>query len=247
MKTKRRRLLVAVFAVLAVFSLAAVLVGCSKGPGGGLGPGKMPTFPCSFSADFVQSTVRGGAASPVMSGKTYSNCELNRMESRMNQPGAPAFTMITITRPDKGVTWQLFPKSMKYIERAIETREGEPPIYNPKNVKIDAEKIGEETVGGHPCVKWKVTVTMPDAKTSTYYSWGAQDLDNFEIKKEFEGTAPGESLVIEYSNVVLGDPDKSVFEIPAGYTIATESEMNALMMQEMGISIPFTIPPAGGQ
>jgi hypothetical protein len=242
MKTKRRRFFVAVFAALAVFSLAAVLTGCPKRPGAG-----MPTFPCSFSADFVQSTVKGGAASPVMGGTTYSNCELSRMESRMNQPGAPAFTMITITRPDKGVTWQLFPKSMKYVERPISPEKQQIPLYNPKDVKIDAEKLGEETVAGHPCVKWKVTVTMPDGKTTTYYSWAAQDLDNFEIKKEFPGATPDETLVIEYSNVVLGDPDKSVFEIPAGYTQAQESEINALMMQEMGISIPFAIPPAGGQ
>ena len=91
---------------------------------------------------------------------------------------------------------------------------------------------------------------MPDGKPFVYYSWGAQDLDNFAIKKEFEMT-PGESVVIEYMNVVLGNPDSSVFEIPVGYAPAPESEMNALMMAEMGISwlpfgIPF-VPPAGGQ
>ena len=244
MKIKKRRLLVAVLAVTGIFSLMGILAGCTKGPGGEVpGLGDMPKFPCSFQADFVQSTVTGGVSTPLMTGTTYSNCELSRMETQANQPGVPTFTMITITRPDLGVTWQLFPKSMKYVERPIGTQEG-PPVVNPKDIKIDTEKLGEETIDGHPCVKWKVTMTTPDAKSVTYYSWGAQDLDNFEIKKEFTGTA-NESTVFEYSNIALGDPDKSVFEIPAGYTQAPESEMNALMMQEMGISIPFSIPPAG--
>jgi hypothetical protein len=233
--------------VLLVFGVAA----CSKGPFSGK-PGikGMPTFPCKFQADFTQTMVKNGVTSPGISGKTYTNCELYRMETRTEQPGAPAFTMIVISRPDLGVTWQLFPKSMKYVERAIKppTPGGPPPVVNPKDIKIDAEKLGEETVSGHPCIKWKVTMTMPDGKSTVYYSWGAQDLENFEIKKEFQN-APGESMVFEYSNVVLGDPDKSVFEIPAGYTKASEGELSMLMMKEMGIALPpgISIPPVGNQ
>lgn len=250
-----RRLLLggrAALLVAAALLLTAGIFSCSRGPIGEVtGPGDMPTFPCRFQADFIQTVVKGGVSAPVMTGTTYSNCELNRMETRMEQPGAPAFTMIIITRPDLGVTWQLFPRSMKYVERSIkpaaEAPEGPPPVINPKDIKIETEKLGEETVNGHPCIKWKVTMTMPDAKTLTYYSWGAQDLDNFEIKKEFQNV-PGESLVFVYDNVVLGDPDKSVFDIPAGYTQAQESEMSALMMAEMGISIPYGIPmpPSSG-
>jgi hypothetical protein len=161
--------------------------------------------------------------------------------------------MIMINRPDKGVNWQLFPKSMKYVETPIkpvtDMSEGAPLLINPKDFKVESEKMGEETVDGHPCTKWKVTTTMPDGKSFVYYSWGAQDLDNFAIKKEFE-TNPGESMVIEYSNVILGKPDASVFDVPAGYVQAPETEMNALMMAEMGISIPFGVPftpPAGNQ
>jgi len=227
--------------LLAMTVTGLVFSGCSKMPFG-----KPPTeFACDYQADFVQKIVRGTTATTIMEGKIYTNCELTRTENRMVQPGVPAFVMIMINRPDKGVNWQLFPKSMKYVETPImpvtDTTEGAPLLINPKDVKVESEKLGEETVNGHPCVKWKVTTTMPDGKPFVYYSWGAQDLDNFAIKKEFE-TTPGESVVIEYMNVVLGNPDSSVFEIPAGYVLAPESEMNALMMNEMGISIPFGIP-----
>jgi len=231
----------AVVLLLLGLSLGLVFSGCNKGPFGGA-PAE---FACDYQADFVQKMVRGGAETTVMEGSIYTNCELTRTENRMVQPGAPSFTMIMINRPDKGVNWQLFPKSMKYIETPIrpvtDTTEGAPLLVNPKDVKVESERLGEETVGGHPCVKWKVTMTTSDGNPFVYYSWGAQDLDNFAIKKEFE-TTPGESMVIEYSNVVLGSPDKSVFEIPAGYAQAPESEMNTLMMAEMGISLPFGIP-----
>ncbi len=231
----------AVVFLIAGIALALAFSGCSKGPLGGA-----PTeFACDYQADFVQKLVKAGLATTVMEGKIYTNCELTRTENRMVQPGAPSFELILINRPDKGVNWQLFPKSMKYVQTPIkppaETPGGAPLLINPKDVKVTSEKLGEETVNGHPCIKWKVTMTMPDGKSTVYYSWGAQDLDNFAIKKEIEST-PGESVVIEYSNVVLGKPDASVFEIPAGYSEAPESEMNALMMREMGISIPFGIP-----
>jgi hypothetical protein len=234
--------------LLVGLSLCLVFSGCPKGPFGGA-----PTeFACDYQADFVQKIVRGGVGATIMEGTIYTNCELTRTENRMVQPGVPSFAMIMINRPDKGVNWQLFPKSMKYVEtpiKPVDTTEGAPLLINPKDVKVESERLGEETVNGHPCIKWKVTMTLPDGKPFFYYSWAAQDLDNFAIKKEFE-TTPGESMVIEYSNVVLGDPDASVFEIPAGYAQAPESEMNALMMSEMGISLPFGIPfapPADNQ
>lgn len=235
--------------ILGMIALALAFSGCSKWPFA-----KAPTeFACDYQADFSQKIVRAGVSMAVMEGTIYTNCELTRTENRMVQPGVPSFAMIMINRPDKGVNWQLFPKSMKYVETPIkpvtDTEKGAPLLINPKDIKVESEKLGEETVDGHPCIKWKITMTMPDGKPFVYYSWGAQDLKNFAIKKEFE-TTPTESMVIEYSNVVLGDPDSSVFEIPAGYTPAPESEMNALMMREMGISLPFGIPftpPAGGQ
>jgi hypothetical protein len=237
----------AVVLLLLGISLALVFSGCPKGPFG-----KAPTeFACDYQADFAQKMIRNGVGATVMEGTIYTNCELTRTENRMVQPGVPSFTMIMINRPDKGVNWQLFPKSMKYVETPIKpaTTKDAPLLINPKDIKVESERVGEETVNGHPCVKWKVTMTPSDGKPFVYYSWGAQDLKNFAIKKEFE-TVPGESMVIEYSNVVLGDPDASVFDIPAGYTLAPESEMNALMMSEMGISIPFGIPfvpPANNQ
>lgn len=239
----------AVVLLIVGISFGLLFSGCPKGPLGGA-----PTeFACDYQADFVQKIVRGGVGTTMMEGKIYTDCELTRTENRMVQPGVPSFTMILINRPDKGVNWQLFPKSMKYVETPIkpvtDTTEDAPLLINPKDVKVESERLGEEVVNGHPCVKWKVTMTLSDGKPFVYYSWGAQDLDNFAIKKEFE-TTPGESMVIEYDNVVLGHPDAAVFDIPAGYAMAPESEMNALMMTEMGISIPYGIPfvpPAGSE
>src|SRR4030042_6701626 len=98
-------------ALLLLVGLSFVLVfsGCPKGPFGGA-----PTeFACDYQADFVQKMVRGGVGTTVMEGTIYTNCELTRTENRMVAPGVPSFAMIMINRPDKGVNWQLFPKSMK--------------------------------------------------------------------------------------------------------------------------------------
>ncbi len=242
MTRNKTRLAAVVPFVIVTMILALAFSACSKGPkegaGGPLG------FWCKYQADITQSIVKGGVTNTVMTGNIATNCELTRMENKIVQPGVPAYTMIFIRRPDLGVNWQLFPKSMKYIETPIKPETGlkeAPLMAQPKDVKVDKENLGAETVDGHPCIKWKVTLTHPDGKQDTYYAWSATDLKDLVIKQEFE-TTPGQTYVMQLTNITIGDPAKETFEIPAGYTKAPESEMNALMMNEMGISIPGGIP-----
>ncbi len=83
--------------------------------------------------------------------------------------------------------------------------------------KIDREKAGEETVGGHPSVKYKVTVTdADDGSVHHGYIWEAKDLGGFVVRTEFE--EQGSKSITEFKNIVLKSPAAELFNVPKDYT-----------------------------
>jgi hypothetical protein len=203
------------------------------------------SFYCHFKADFTQRINRAGEGETTIEGTTWENCTSTRTESSMTPPGVPApIRFVSINRPDLNVSWQLFEKSRKYVENPLdEPASGEgyqgPPIYD--KTKASYEKEGTETVNGYDCVKYKVTVSVPGEELQEFYVWSAKDLKDLVIRQEFT-MADGSMYTWELSNIELGKQPDDVFEIPAGYTKATEAEMGTLMMQEMmGGSMP-TMP-----
>lgn len=130
--------------------------------------------------------------------------------------------MVFITRPDLKLDYNLYPEKNKYVEMAIKEGEvGEKP-------KIEKQKIGAETIDGHPCDKYKIKITDKDGRVEEGYLWEAKDLDRFVIRAEMENK-DGKSI-IELKNVKLISPPKSLFEVPQGYVKA--GSMMEIMMEE---------------
>jgi hypothetical protein len=97
-------------------------------------------------------------------------------------------------------------------------------------------------------VKYVVTVPVAGSDVQEFYVWSAKDLKDMIIREEFT-MADGTMYLWELDNIELGKQPDDVFEIPADYTKATESEMGNLMMREMmGGDMPAmpnmpTMPP----
>ncbi|GEM_PF-2446608 len=244
------------FTFAIVLSLVFILCSCEKLEEADIGPGPKPpgpkTFYCHFKADFVQKMNNGGGMKSTVEGTTWENCTSTRIETLIQSPGMPTpIKLVTINRPDLNLTWQLYEKSKKYIERSLdEPSPGEkfaaPPVY--KKADVEYEKVGTETVNGHDCVKYRATVSISGEETQEFYVWSAKDLKDLIIKREFV-LADGSLNTWELKNIELGQQPNDLFEIPAGYTKATDDEMSTLMMREMmGGEMPSmpkmpTIPP----
>ncbi|MBN1574671.1 MAG: DUF4412 domain-containing protein [Deltaproteobacteria bacterium] len=247
---------VVVFTFAVILSFMLVLCGCEKLQKEDTAPGPEAsgpevsepekhgpkTFNCKFKADFVQKMKEAGGWKTIAKGTTWENCSSTRTETSMDAPGMPApIKLITITRPDLNLSWQIFEKSKKYVERPLDqpvSGEGfrDPSLY--KKVDVDYERVGTETVNGHDCVKYRGTVSISGEGPQEFYVWSARDLKDLIIKKEFV-MADGSIYSWEIDNIELGEQSDDVFEIPAGYTKASDDEIGTLMMMEvMGGKMP---------
>jgi len=248
--TKKITLLVFAVFITALF----VIVGCDfdmvTGPEDGseteAGPApekgedteKAPKFGEFASADVVVTITLNGRVINTAESRVYNTEDATRTETDMPLgmgEGAPSISTIIIDRRDLGVTWQLYPGSMKYIESEIVTDPSEGmPTMNIHDIlysgDYELEKIGAEEVNGYNCDKYILnpgTETLPDITI-----WSAKKLDGVVVKTLVD-SPDGTSMTNELFNVKTGKQDPALFELPEGYTRATEEEIGMIMMQEM--------------
>jgi outer membrane lipoprotein-sorting protein len=153
-----------------------------------------------FSADMIM-THKG-------MGKTTSKIYYKKDRFRMDMK-APE-EMITITRLDKKVVWNIMPDQKMYMELPF-TIENKPMVEEKFEGEIDRKYLGSETIDGHPAKKYLITYKI-DNKKEQVYQWWATDI-NFPIKT---ASADG-SWVQEYKNIKMGSQQNSLFELPKGY------------------------------
>ncbi|MBM3821340.1 MAG: hypothetical protein FJ404_00355 [Verrucomicrobia bacterium] len=134
--------------------------------------------------------------------------------------------MIAITRPDKRLSYSVWPGLKSYLETALT---GTVESAVPNASKMEVTLIGKETVDGHPCEKNRVVVT--DAQGTRHEStvWNATDLKQFPVR--IETMSQGQSMRLDFQEVKLAKPAGELFEIPSGYT--RYANMQEMMMTEM--------------
>src|SRR5260370_33365026 len=89
--------------------------------------------------------------------------------------------MIVISRPDKKVSYMIYPGMQAYFEMALEDYEVDKPE---SDYKIEQTELTKEKLNGHDCVKNKTVVTDKDGKKEESTVWNASDLNKFPIKIE---------------------------------------------------------------
>ena len=198
----------------AALLFCAILIALSMVAGG--------AFASEFSADVNQQF-----GNMVMKGKFYMQGD--KMRNDMEMMGT---TRATIIRKDKGVVWILMPQRKKYMEMPLEEgAKNNPQFYQDKLEEIaKKEDQGTEKISGYKCEK--ALYTFNDTTRGTLVQWYSKKLD-FPLKMVAKG--PNWEMITEYSNIKKGDVDKSLFELPEGYTkMDMPAGMPGMMQPGMG-------------
>ena len=185
--------------ILATLALAAGI-----GLGAQSGQAQSPFNYKPFTADMTMSGKMGSQQGKIYAGE-------NAFRTEVTMPGG--MSTATIVRYDKKVVWMLMPGN-RYMEMPLGERAGMTGALRDKTAKVDKQDLGPEKVGAYDCEKYRVhTVTSNYDGTGLVWIGKGGDSDRFLIKTEDEKTG----ATMEYSNIKVGQPDASVFEIPAGY------------------------------
>lgn len=156
--------------------------------------------PNSYSVEVVTKT--GGRT--VRTDTVQASAGKKRVES------SPSGGEIQIIRPDKGVTWLLLPNKT-YLELPYKKPVGEShDVYDIPAGKAPRTKLGSEKRNGVLCDKYRVK--SPEM-ANAWILWVDRSRHapvHMEDEKKL--------MQIEWRNLKLTPPPKSVFEIPAGYS-----------------------------
>ncbi|MEZ5405975.1 MAG: DUF4412 domain-containing protein [Verrucomicrobiia bacterium] len=166
-------------------------VSCSKG---GDKPGQMPK---KYSVDMVV-TAPGMPAPSTM--KMFVDDKLSRAEMEIN-----GFKQVTIYRDNKVI--MLMPDN-KYMEMEVPN----PTLNAIQSINDDSkwEKTGEEEINGISAIKWNVATKIKE-QTINSVIW-TDKKEGYPVRSEAQGA------VIDWKNLKVGSQDKSLFEIPTGYS-----------------------------
>ena len=208
--------------------------------------GKLLGEHSTFTANLEFQTTESSGGTVTMPGKIAFDAGKSRFEMNMSEmkgskmpPNAAANmkamgmdTMYSISRPDKKLTYTVYPGLRSYVEATPKT----PPTEAGKDdYKVVVTELGKETVDGHPCIKNKVVVTDKEGKAQESTIWNATDLKKFPVK--IMTIAQGNSTTMLFKNVSLDKPDASSFEAPDDYTKyqSMQTMMQTEMIKKMGV------------
>jgi hypothetical protein len=182
----------------------------------------------AFSA-VVEITSRNGSTNgpltmpgklAFLDGKARFELNMDQVKGGKTRPGAgiqlKALGMdkiVSITRPDKQITLQIYPGLSAYIETSVPDPDAE---KSSSDFKIETVEQGRETLDGHLCVRNKSIVTDPDGTKHEALLWNATDIGNFPIK--IQQSEKDTSVTMLFRDVSLTKPEVSLFEPPAGFT-----------------------------
>lgn len=153
-----------------------------------------------FSADTIMTFKGQGKTT----GKIYYKSDKFRMDTDSPEK------MITITRIDKKVVWNIMPAQKMYMELPLDLK-SKPMVEEKFKGEIERKYIGKETIDGRPTKKYLIKYKYGN-KTDQVYQWWATDI-NFPVKT----AATDNSWVQEYKNVKIGTQSNDLFEVPRGY------------------------------
>lgn len=200
----------------------------------------------SFSAVLEFQTDGDNGHNMIMPGKISFDAGKSRFEMNMSEmqgsPMPPSAaehmkdmgmdTMITISRPDLKLAYVVYPGLNSYAQ--MTTQDASSASASPDDFKVETEKLGNETVDGHDCVKNKVTVTDKDGNKHESTVWNATDLKNFPVK--IVTADQGHSTTMLFKSISFAKPAASLFEAPDGFTKYDniQTMMQTEMMKKMG-------------
>jgi uncharacterized protein DUF4412 len=190
------------------------------------------TTPTDGSADY--ETTHDGKL--VASGKLYARGTRFRSESE-----SQGKRMSMIVDTGTKTMWMLMPPPVGCMEQKLKSDQDR-GLFFASDAAAKEERVGAETIDGHPTEKYKVTTRVGDA-SSVNYVWRATDLSGFPIQTSDEAG----SMKTRFKNVSLTKPDPKLFEPPTSCKAmpdfgAMQREMQQQMQKQMEKSLPQDAP-----
>jgi len=170
-------------------------------------------------------------------GKSRFEMDMTQMKSSRLSPDEAAQmkqmgieNIVTISRPDKKISYLIYPGLQSYVENPVETSDA---AATPADFKIESTELGRETIDGHPCVKDEVVITDKQGNKHEATVWDATDLKNFPVKIQLTGE---NEATMTFKNISFDKPAADAFDPPAGFTKydSVQSMMTAQIMKQMG-------------
>lgn len=121
--------------------------------------------------------------------------------------------LTTVVRPDRKIALIIYPAIAGYVELPMSKDEA---ADMDRTYSVSKVKLGRETIDGHVCEKFKVTLTSANGPSQEALVSYASDLRNFPVKIEMNQAET--QLVMVFRDVQLARPETKVFEAPGGFT-----------------------------
>src|SRR3989338_11084283 len=181
---------------------------------------------------FLKTTVilTDGKEDVLLKQRFYSEGEQVRIDEESSGIEGNPGTRIYDLKKKKLYTIMLDVKL--YMEQDIEVEKESlmfelPPekrYANDSSLKVIKTKQGEETIGGHPAIRYEIKVVRKAEKgkekeeqvLERYILWAAKDLNEIPVKYEFE-FPNNRKKIINYTEINTEAVDPSLFALPEGY------------------------------
>jgi hypothetical protein len=124
-------------------------------------------------------------------------------------------TMITIVDPVAGFVARLDPSNSTATKSPLP---GNPPPAPPDAPQ--GTDLGTKVINGLAATGARTSFTTPDGATITHEVWTSADL---KTPVEVINTDPRGTMTMQLTSVTRGEPDASLFQIPATYTVSTRA------------------------
>ncbi|MBI5885064.1 MAG: DUF4412 domain-containing protein [Deltaproteobacteria bacterium] len=143
--------------------------------------------------------------------RVYHSGAMERMEQEMD--GA---TQAIILRADKKLAWVLMPQMRMYMEVGYDALGAS--VYDPNDMDYTLVDEGPDTVAGVKTEKYRMSAVGKDGKRFEGYLWLTLEDIMVRIEAVSKGKDRTERVNMELRNLRIGPVDRSLFEVPAGYT-----------------------------
>lgn len=143
--------------------------------------------------------------------RVYHSGSKERMEQEMD--GA---AQVIIVRTDKKLAWVLMPQMQMYMEIGYDALGA--AAYDPGEMDYTLVAEGTESVAGVTAAKYRMTAVGRDGKRFEGYIWLGPGNIMVRIEAASKGNGKTERVKMELRNLRIGPVDRSLFEVPKGYT-----------------------------
>jgi Domain of unknown function (DUF4412) len=185
--------------------------------------GNATAFTSKVEAQILDATHRESLRMPMnfaaLDSKVRVEIDVTQIQSR-NLPAQQVKEMkdaglgkiISIIRPDKKLSYILYPGTQSYSTVPMPREESD---VLASKLKISKTVLGKETVDGHSCVKQRVTIVNGDRTVLEAVTWNATDLKDFPV--QIETKDKGNTSILHFRQIQFTRPEAKLFEIPERY------------------------------